>query len=73
MLKFLLKLKKFLTLVLLLILAVILLCVIDKYLIHPNSKGISLLDIKNISRYIVAPIAIAILLLKLIQKKEIKS
>ncbi len=57
-----------LTLVLLLILVITGFFVLDKYIFHPNIKGISPVDLKHIAYYLIIPILVMILLARFLER-----
>jgi hypothetical protein len=43
--------------------------ILDRYIFNPKMKGISPVDIKNILIYLIAPLAISILIIWIIEKR----
>ncbi len=60
------KTRKILIVILTLIILTTVYFVLDRYLFNPNIKGISIIDLKDILSFIIAPLLFALLILQLL-------
>ncbi len=67
--KFIKTIRKFLLVILSIIIILTLYFILDRYIFNPKMKGISPVDIKNILTYLIAPFTVTILLIWIIEKR----